>query len=382
MQDKRILIVGAGIAGLSSALMLAKNGNDVMVIDANANWEITGAGLTISGPSFRAIEALGILSDVMSQGHTHPGIKVHDNHGLHLKTLISPCIASRTGAALPGAGGILRSTLHAILLEHLSHLGVQVQMGLKCTSISQDLLGPHGSVQAQVHLTDQRTLSFDAVVLGEGLYSKSRHHLFPHASPPALTGQACWRVVLPRPERVDHRFFYLGGSVKVGLTPVSQEHMYLFLLESIPHNPKRETAELHVILKRLLSEFKGELSSIAQSINAQSHIVYRPLESHFLHDAWSTGCVVLVGDAAHATTPQLASGAGMAMEDGIVLSEEFLKAKDTPEAFHRYFLRRQNRCNMVVQNSLKIGQLELARASAIEQAQWVESSLLQLANPY
>jgi 2-polyprenyl-6-methoxyphenol hydroxylase-like FAD-dependent oxidoreductase len=362
--------------------MLAKNGNDVMVIDANENWEITGAGLTISGPSFRAIEALGILSDVMAQGHTHPGIKVHDNHGLHLKTLISPCIASQTGAALPGAGGILRSTLHAILLEHLSRLGVQVQMGLKCTSISQDLLRPDGSVQAQVHLTDQRTLSFDAVVLGEGLYSKSRHHLFPHAPPPALTGQACWRVVLPRPESVDHRFFYLGGPVKVGLTPVSQEHMYLFLLESIPHNPHRETAELHVILKRLLSEFKGELSSIAQSINAQSHIVYRPLESHFLHDAWSTGCVVLVGDAAHATTPQLASGAGMAMEDGIVLSEEFLKAKDTPEAFHRYFLRRQNRCNMVVQNSLKIGQLELARASAVEQAQWVESSLLQLANPY
>jgi 2-polyprenyl-6-methoxyphenol hydroxylase-like FAD-dependent oxidoreductase len=92
--------------------------------------------------------------------------------------------------------------------------------------------------------------------------------------------------------------------------------------------------------------------------------------------------VVLVGDAAHATTPQLASGAGMAMEDGIVLSEEFLSAKDAKEAFRRYYLRRSNRCKMVVQNSLQIGQLELERASAVEQAQLVESSLAQLAAPY
>jgi 2-polyprenyl-6-methoxyphenol hydroxylase-like FAD-dependent oxidoreductase len=382
MQDKRILVVGAGIAGLSSALMLAKNGNDVMVIDAQDNWEITGAGLTISGPSFRAIEALGILSDVMNLGHTHPGIKVHDTNGHHLKTLISPSIAAQNGEPLPGAGGILRSTLHGILLKHLSRLGIEVQMGLKCTSITQDGLTPDGSSRARVSFSDQRTLDFDAVVVGEGLYSNSRHLLWPDTPSPTFTGQACWRVVLERPQSVDHRFFFLGGSVKVGLTPVSSEHMYLFLLESIALNAHRNTAELHVILKNLLSEFSGELSQVRQTLNAQSHIVYRPLESHFLSASWSAGCVVLVGDAAHATTPQLASGAGMAMEDGIVLSEEFLNAENTTEAFQSYFRRRSKRCKMVVQNSLQIGQLELERASAVEQAQVVESSLAQLAAPY
>jgi 2-polyprenyl-6-methoxyphenol hydroxylase-like FAD-dependent oxidoreductase len=158
--------------------------------------------------------------------------------------------------------------------------------------------------------------------------------------------------------------------------------MYLFLLEAIPNHQKRDAIELHVILKNLLDEFGGELREIGQTLDQQAHIVYRPLESHLLYEPWHQGAVALVGDAAHATTPQLASGAGMAMEDGIVLVEELIRAKDARQAFERYFSRRFERCKMVVENSLKIGQLEQSRASAAEQAAVVESSLRQLAMPY
>jgi 2-polyprenyl-6-methoxyphenol hydroxylase-like FAD-dependent oxidoreductase len=90
----------------------------------------------------------------------------------------------------------------------------------------------------------------------------------------------------------------------------------------------------------------------------------------------------LVGDAAHATTPQLASGAGMAMEDGIVLAQELMAAPSATQAFAQFFARRFERCKMVVENSLRIGQMELARASPAEQAGVVESSLRLLALPY
>ncbi len=382
MKNQHVLVLGAGIAGLSTALMLAKSGVGVTVLEARTDWDIVGAGLTLSGPSFRAIEALGILQDVLEQGHAHPGIKVHDPQGRYLKTLISPAIHSHTGNALPGAGGILRSTLHHILLKHLNAWGAQVQMGLSCLSLKQVTSHKQSNACVQVVLSDGRELDVDAVVVAEGLFSQTRQTLFPASPPPTLTGQACWRLVIDRPHQVDHRFFYLGGSVKVGLTPVSAQQMYLFLLEEIAQKPKRDASELPVILKNLLAEFSGELRDIADGLHPTSHIVYRPLEAHLLKAPWHIGCIALVGDAAHATTPQLASGAAMAMEDGIVLAQEFVGAKTVHEAFERYFLRRYERCKMVVENSLKIGQLEVARASAVEQASVVETSLRHLAQPY
>ena len=382
MKDQHVVVFGAGIAGLSSALMLARCGMHVTVVESQNDWDIVGAGLTISGPSFRAIEALGILNDVLEQGHAHPGIKVHDQHGQYLKTLTSPAIASQRGAALPGAGGILRSTLHRILLDHLKACGVHVHMGVSCQSLQQHSAPESGTGCVALVLSDGRELECDAVVVAEGLFSASRRAIFPTSSAPSFTGQACWRLVLDRPKHVDHRFFYLGGSVKVGLTPVSEQHMYLFLLEEVAQKPKREASELPVILRGLLAEFGGELRHIAESLHAHSDIVYRPLEAHLLKQPWHQGAVVLVGDAAHATTPQLASGAGMAMEDGIVLAQEFAHASSVHEAFGRYFARRFERCKMVVENSLQIGQLEVARASAAQQAAVVESSLRQLALPY
>jgi 2-polyprenyl-6-methoxyphenol hydroxylase-like FAD-dependent oxidoreductase len=73
---------------------------------------------------------------------------------------------------------------------------------------------------------------------------------------------------------------------------------------------------------------------------------------------------VLIGDAAHATTPHLASGAGIAVEDALVLSEEIAAARSIEQALSRFELRRWERCRMVVENSVRIGHMEQTRADA------------------
>ena len=98
------------------------------------------------------------------------------------------------------------------------------------------------------------------------------------------------------------------------------------------------------------------------------------------HDWWH-GNAILIGDAAHATTPQLASGAGMAVEDAIVLAEEVGRTTSLAEAFAGFTRRRYERCRMVVDNSLEIGRLEVAGASAAEQTAVVDRSLQHLAQP-
>jgi 2-polyprenyl-6-methoxyphenol hydroxylase-like FAD-dependent oxidoreductase len=157
--------------------------------------------------------------------------------------------------------------------------------------------------------------------------------------------------------------------------------MYLFYLEHVPGNPWREPSRQHVLLQGLLGEYGGVLAGVRDALGPQSRIVYRPLEAHVLGGGWFKGRAILIGDAAHASTPQLASGAGMAAEDGIVLAQELSRGDSVPAAFEAFMRRRFERCRMVVENSMEIGRLEMSGAPAAEQTAVVARSLAALAAP-
>jgi len=366
------LVVGGGVAGMSAAMMLREAGLSVQVIDIATNWKMSGAGLTLSASSLRALHMAGLLGRVMELGHTHAGIQVCNVAGEPIRMLKSPPLSD---AKVPGAGGILRATLHAIMAGRLRELDIPVRLGLAVTAITQLDQG------CDVMLSDGRCERYDLVVGADGLFSGVRKLLFPGASAPVFTGQACWRLVIPRPPAISNRHFFLGGPVKVGLTPVSRDEMYLFLLEQVPDNPWRPESTQHEVLRSLLTGFGGVLADIRDALNPASQIVYRPLESHLLRHDWWVGSAILIGDAAHATTPQLASGAGMGLEDGIVLAQEVSGAASLRDAFARFMARRYERCRMVVENSLEIGRLEMAGASPAEQTAVVDRSLAILAQP-
>jgi 2-polyprenyl-6-methoxyphenol hydroxylase-like FAD-dependent oxidoreductase len=366
------LVVGGGVAGMSAALMLARAGVAVRLIDIATEWKMVGAGLTISASTLRAMKMAGLLDDMRRLGHTHDGIRVCDVAGHPQRFVASPPLPD---ADVPGAGGILRPTLHGIMAAKLRESGVPVRLGVSVASFEE------GADGVAATLSDGSIERADMVVGADGLFSGMRRLLFPDAPAPAFTGQACWRVVLPRPPAIDTRHFFLGGPVKVGLTPVSPEEMYLFLLEHVPDNPLRPEETQYRVLAQLLEGFGGILAEIRRDLNPASRIVYRPLESHMLRHDWWRGRVILIGDAAHATTPQLASGAGMALEDGIVLAQEVARAERLDEAFTGFMRRRFERCRLVVENSLEIGRLEVAKAPATEQTAVVERSLAALAAP-
>lgn len=368
---KRVLVVGGGVAGMSAATMLLRAGIEVRLVDADANWRVAGAGITITAPTLRAFKALGILERVMEEGHTHDGIRVCDVQGRPLEEVRSPPLGDR----IPGAGGILRPVLHGILADRVKALGAEVRLG-----VSAHAVNPHES-GVSVTLSDGTQDRYDAVVGADGIHSGMRRLLFPEAARPAFTGQGCWRLTVERAPEIDRRHFFLGGRGKCGLTPVSRNEMYLFYLEQVPGNPRREPAEQHRLLGELLAEYGGVLGRVRDALGPQSRIVYRPLEAHVLRAPWSSGHALLIGDAAHASTPQLASGAGMAAEDGIVLAEELARADSAPEAFAAFMRRRFDRCRMVVENSMQIGRLEMARAAPAEQTAIVARSLEALAAP-
>ncbi|HSV84468.1 MAG TPA: FAD-dependent oxidoreductase [Ramlibacter sp.] len=368
----KALIVGGGIGGMATAITLRKHGMAVDLVDLDPEWRVYGAGITITGATLRAFKALGILDAIVASAYTGEGIQVCDVNGRPLARVATPLVAD---AGVPSSGGIMRPLLHGILSERTLALGTRVRLGLTVDALKPDAEG------VDVRFSDGTSGRYDFVVGADGVFSRVRTLLFPQAPRPQYTGQCVWRLVAPRPAEIDRRHYFLGGPVKVGLTPVSREEMYMFLLETTPRRPVLDDAQLPRELAGLMEGYGGVLQEIRSTLGPDSRIVLRPLEGFLLPKPWHLGRCLLIGDAAHPTTPQLASGAGMAVEDALVLGEELRTAGSVDAAFAGFIARRYERCRLVVENSLEIGRREQERAPVDAQTRLVEESLRALAEP-
>jgi len=368
---RKALVVGGGIGGMSAAISMRRLGIDVDLIDLDPEWRVYGAGITITGATLRAFKALGILEEVAAQAYIGDGIQICNHAGEYLHIVPTPSAAP----GLPGCGGIMRPLLHKVLSGRTLAAGVTVRLGLTVNSIESDAEG------ADVAFSDGAKGRYDLVIGADGVFSGVRSILFPQAPKPEYTGQCVWRLVAHRPRHIERRHYFLGGPVKVGLTPVSDTQMYMFLLETVPRRPFMEDGILRAELAGLLKGYGGALDGILDQAVPGSKIVLRPLEGFFLPCPWHKGRAILIGDACHPTTPQLASGAGLAVEDALVLAEELERSSNFEGFLQGFMDRRYERCRLVVENSLEIGRREQRRAPIEEQTRLVTDSLRVLAEP-
>lgn len=369
---KKVLVVGGGIGGMAVAISLRKLGVAVDLVEIDKDWRVQGAGITISGPTLRAFKTLGVVEHIMAQGYCADGARLCDAQGALLADLPMQRVA---GPDIPSGGGILRPVLAKILSQATLASGTSVRLGANFTDINQQDDGVH------VRFSDGRKGAYDLVVGADGLGSKVRQSVFPEAATPEFTGQGCWRAVVPRPPEIDRAHMFLGRNVKAGVNPVSQSEMYLFFTQHIPDNPFLESERWPALLAQQLAEFGGVVAAIRDDLNPASRILYRPLEKLLVTTPWHRDRVVLIGDAVHATTPHLASGAGAAVEDALVLTEEL--ARDVPLnlALEAFMKRRLPRCRMIVENSVALGELERKADSREAFSTLMRESIAALAAP-
>ncbi|MBJ7483767.1 FAD-dependent oxidoreductase [Brevundimonas sp.] len=350
MVDK-VLVVGGGIGGMSAALAMSQRGVSVTLIDNDPNWRVYGAGITITGMSLRAFDELGVLDEIRRRGFVHTGMRPMRFDG---ERIPGPPPAPEGAPPIMCGGGIMRPVLHDILSTRVRAAGIEVRLGVTVDTFEQDDDG------VDVVFTDGVEERYDLVVGADGIFSKMRGMIFPDAPTPQFTDQGCWRIVADRPPEVERAEIYFGGPLKVGMSPISQDQMYVFLLEHVPGNPwfAPETHVQH--LRDLLAPFGGNLTAVRENLGEHSQIVYRPLEWLLVPDPWYKGRVVLIGDAAHATTPHMASGAGVAVEDGLVLAQELDRTDDVAMALRAFMDRRFERAKLVVETSVQQGRNEIA----------------------
>jgi 2-polyprenyl-6-methoxyphenol hydroxylase-like FAD-dependent oxidoreductase len=339
---RNVLIVGGGIAGMTLATALRQRSIGVDLVELNPSWDVPGVGIALQGATLRALKTIGVLEPCVRQGFGYSTLTVCDAGGRVLGTVDLPPLL---GAGYPECVGIMRPVFHAILHAAMERAGVAGRLGVTVTALR------HDAEAIDVAFSDGTRGRYDLVVGADGVNSRVRALAFGAELKPVFSGQAVWRAMVPRPPEVRGRYFFHGPRNKAGVNPVSPAEMYIFLIQNIPDNPRLPDAQLPALMREQLEDFRGILAEARQHVRRPEQIVYRPFGSLLVPPPWHRGRALLVGDAAHTATPHMGSGAGIAIEDTIVLAE--LLSQDLPldAALERFTARRYERCRMVVEAS-------------------------------
>ncbi|MDQ0137652.1 2-polyprenyl-6-methoxyphenol hydroxylase-like FAD-dependent oxidoreductase [Neorhizobium galegae] len=367
---KKALVIGGGFAGMAAAARLARQGVEVDLLEIDPGWRSYGAGISLHGSTLRVLKDLGVLHRFMEEGFASDGVQIRGPDDRVLVTLPTPRVA---GPDVPGGGGIMRPALAGILQEEVVAAGVNVRLGKTFSTIEDREDGVWVDIGGDL----QR---YDLAVGADGLYSSVRATLFPDAPKPRFIGQSVWRAVLPRPAEITTVTMWLGPNLKVGLNGVSADKAYLFLTEDKVVNDFVAPETFVETLRALLRQFPSPIiQTIADQLSGEHHVIYRPLEQMLMPRPWRKGRVALIGDAVHATTPHLAAGACIGIEDAMVLAEEVERPATVDAALAAFEARRWERCRMVVENSGRLADIEIHGGSREEHAAIMGQSMKTLA---
>ena len=358
MKNLNILIIGGGIGGLTSAIALRRDGHDVTVIEKDPDWSVYGVGIIQQSNVIRAMAELDLLDDYMASGVPFDKVAIYHPDG----SLVAEFPLPRLVEGYPASMGIGRPALHKILGDRTIANGAQVRLGVTAAEIEDT------GEEVRVSFSDGSSGTFDIVVGADGVYSQTREAITPNAPSPEYTGQAVWRYNFPRPADLDAMHVY-NGPIGAGLVPINAELMYLYVTTPEPNKPRYPHEGLAASMRGKLRDHPApRIRELAEQITDNDGVVYRPLEGMMLRDGWHVGRVVLLGDAVHATTPHLGQGAGLAIEDSVVLAEEIARHDNPEAAFKAYRDRRFERCRYIVDKSLEICRGQLGEGPLVDNA--------------
>lgn len=322
----RVLIVGAGIAGLAVARALRLRGITAEVIERTAAWEASGAGLYLPGNSVWALDELGIWEELAARANAIVRQRFLDHRGRRLADIdvrsywdgVAPCVAVR------------RATLQEAL--RVGSVEVPVRLGLSVTDLDDD------GQSKRVRFSDDSTDTYDLVVGADGVHSTIRG-LAVGGSPARNVGQASWRFVADEFPEIRDWTVMLGRGRAFLTVALGEGSVYCYADVNSSEAPDTRGAAW----RELFIDFADPVPRLLQQAE---DAYYAPIEE-VAPPAWKARRVVLVGDAAHASSPNMAQGAAMALEDALVLADALTTSQDIEEALDQYEQRRAARVSWV-----------------------------------
>jgi FAD-dependent urate hydroxylase len=331
MHGARILVVGGGLAGLALARALGRAGFAPELIEREAGWGDAGTGMYLPANGVRALGALGLEEAVAARAAPITHQRLLDHHGRLLAEIDLDGLWGDVGACL----ALPRADLHQVLRD-----GVAVRMGRTIASL-EHLDGP-----VEVTFDDGRQDSYDLVVGADGLRSTVRR-LAVDDRPPVPVGQHSWRFLAPCPPGITTWTVMLGRGTSFLTIPIGGGLVYCYAdITTNPDSPAPPTSDPLAGLRERFAGFAAPVPELLDQLQDQTQVHAAPIEQ-VAAERWGRGAVVLVGDAAHAMSPNMAQGAALAFEDALVLAACLAQAGSVAEALAGFVARRHPRASWV-----------------------------------
>jgi 2-polyprenyl-6-methoxyphenol hydroxylase-like FAD-dependent oxidoreductase len=371
---KTAIIIGGGIGGPVVAAFLKRAGIDAQIYEAqSAPDDEQGYFLNVASNGLGVLEALGLEAQVAAQGFPIPRMIMWSGSGKRLGEV-------RNGVA-PGQGAtsvvVKRGALQRILREAAQRQGVPTAWGKTLADI--DLTADK---QVIAHFADGTTARGDFLVGCDGIHSRTRQFIAPNAPKPSYTGliscggYAHSTGLAPTP---DTQHFIFGKRAFFGYFVKPSGEIYWFNNMAYPGTPRR--SELEAIpsaewQRRLLDVHRDDPALIQAIIRASAGAIGAyPVYDVPSTPTWHSGPIVLLGDAAQATSPSAGQGSSLALEDAIVLAKCVRDIPALEDAFAAYEQLRRDRAERVVKFSRERGN---NKAASNPVARWLRDLMLPL----
>ncbi|MER8520455.1 MULTISPECIES: FAD-dependent monooxygenase [unclassified Mesorhizobium] len=338
----RAVIIGAGIAGLAVAKGLRLLGWETEIYEQASELKPLGAGLSLSANALRALRVLGLYEAVVAEAQPIHRLDLLDDEGQVLQSTDFQRFSQRYGHLSMAV--LHRGDLHRALLTELPRSVIRTDM--ECVDARQ--VGE----KIVLHFADGEIVESELVLACDGIHSAVRRAFFPE-SREHFASYACWRAISPGlpqgmdPARLTESW---GAGKRIGLAAIPGERVYWFACCGAErlHDPKLAQADLAGV-KAMFSGFHDPVPEVLDRTPADSLIWTDILDLDPI-PSFTRGNAVLLGDAAHAVTPDLGQGAGLAMEDAAVLTALFGRLP-ADEALREYDKRRLDRARRVAAES-------------------------------
>ncbi|OQO94691.1 hypothetical protein B1813_00880 [Saccharomonospora piscinae] len=355
MVERNAIVVGAGIGGLAAARALSRVGWSVRLFDQAAAFREVGAGLSMAPNAVRAMEWLGLGTELRAKAQGQ-GIGVQRARGGWLVQLREADLIERYGNPM---FAMHRADLHRILFDAAD--AVDIHAGHRATALDTDSDGARVTFETSEGAV---SLEADLVVAADGVHSTLRSMLFPGHPGATYADYVCWRGVAPPgagsgladpPVWTDS----WGRGVRFGTAPLVDGRVFWYGSAAGP-----EGAFANDTLDDVATRFHGWHDPIPEVIAATDPKALLRNDIYYVADplpSFVSGRVVLLGDAAHAVTPDIGQGACLAIEDAVVLGIALAGAEEPDSALRAYDAARRPRTQKLAQISGRSARVQQTR---------------------
>lgn len=353
-----IAIIGAGIGGLTTALTLKQNGQKVTIYESADEIKSVGAGILLASNAMQVFKKLGVHKKIENAGSIISNIKTTD---AQLNTLYAVELSKFEKKYGASSVAIHRADLHKILAE---------EIGFENIKLSKRLLKIDKENGLKLNFDDGTSIHCDALIGADGINSIVRNQLF-GAGTLRDTKQRCWRGVSEFDWTSKYNqvaFESWGKGKRFGFVKISDKQVYWYAV--INETFMKDNATITELFK----EFHPEIVEII-SETPEEKIIFNAIKDLQPITKWQDGSVCLIGDAAHATTPNMGQGACQSVEDAYVIGQLFAQGKTVNEVFALYEKLRIEKAHYIVNTSWKFGEIAHYENSF---AVWLRNTLVKL----